>query len=210
MRRVSKWFVTFALTVTLLLVAGLLLPMPNAAEHYVSEGIKKVERIMQSAESSASTGGSTPQRTETGTQIPDAASKRSTGTDKWRLFWAYVRGLYLNNIVPLLLLSAPFVVFAFYPLVVVMNGWVLRVLAAYLSVPPIRVALMVLLSPHAWIELFSYSIATYESFHLSLITLRKKTTWRDIALYALFVALASALLFVAAVVESLTIILLRG
>jgi len=203
MRRVVKWFEIFVLTVTLLFVTAFILPVPESARQCVTEGIKKVEQIAPRAESSASVINTFQQSANNGTNY-------NRSVDKWSLFIAYVQKIYLNNIIVMLLLSIPLGVFGSYPFVIIMNGWVVSVLATNLSVPIYYLMLMMLLTPHTWIELFSYSIAAYESFQLSLIILRKKIARRDILMYCAFVALATIVLFVAAVVESLTIVLLRG
>jgi len=208
-KRVVKWFEMFVLTTVLLLVTVFILPVPEPAKQYIAEGIKKIEQMVQRAESSVSTADASQQVDAEEHSLNVDANHNQT-TDKWHLLVAYAREIYLNNIAVLLFLSIPLGIFGTYPLTVIMNGWVLSILATNLSVPVLYVVMMLLFAPHTWIELFSYSIVAYESFHLSFKVLRKNVARKDIVMHCIFIILASTILFIAAIVESLTIILLRG
>jgi len=195
----------------LMFTTAIAFPVPEPVEEFVNEGVKKIEWMVRDAEANAI--GAVPQAsgyTTIGNISSGGAYVDSMSVDKAKLFATYVKAIYLNNVAPLLLQSIPFAVFVLYPFVVVANGWALRMIAErYLRIPVAQAVLMVLLAPHTWLEIFSYSIAVFEACYISTKALRKNLTWRDVRLYATNIALALILLFAAAVVESLFIIFLR-
>jgi len=118
--------------------------------------------------------------------------------------YAALRTIYLQNVRALLSVSVPVYVLLSYPSLVVVNGWILQLVAEYTSAPLPFVALSLLLSPHTWIEMLAYSIAAYGSFNATLKLLLQQVALADIAACAAHIVLASLVLFVAAVTEVFT------
>jgi len=117
--------------------------------------------------------------------------------------WATVLVIYLNNMIALLTLSVPVYVLVGYPATLLVNGWIIVLLAERFSASRRIVALSLLMYPHTWLEMLSYSIVACGAITLTLRMVASGITSVDVLEHLMVVALASAVLFVAALLEAL-------
>lgn len=115
--------------------------------------------------------------------------------------------IFANNIRVLILSAIPFIGFAMYPLSLTVTSWVLRILAEWGYGENWRdVVVQIFLMPHTYIEVLAYSIAFVEGARLAYhIAVKKDISLRHIKRYLVYLVVAVVVLFVAAVVEAITI-----
>jgi uncharacterized membrane protein SpoIIM required for sporulation len=123
-----------------------------------------------------------------------------------------ITGIFLNNAYVNTLMATPFISLIIYPSVVIVTAWTLRVGVPLEALP--TAIILLLLSPHTYIEMFAYSISFTSSIRTMIRIIKSikssNALNKEHLLYYLFsIAVSFVVLFIAAVVEGISILIFR-
>ena len=111
--------------------------------------------------------------------------------------------LFLNNVRIALLLSIPLINVTVLIPVMLMTAWLGRVLAEMVAGKSwTLVMLMLLATPHSYLEFIAYSIALTEGLYLGWKIVKRKTRRVDFYIYGLYIITSIVILVIAAMVEA--------
>ena len=111
--------------------------------------------------------------------------------------------LFLNNVRIALLLSIPLINIVVLIPVMLMTAWLGRILAEIVagkSWPLVMV--MLLATPHSYLEFIAYSIVLTEGIYLGWKIIKRKAERTDLFVHGLYIAMSIAILAFAAMVEA--------
>jgi len=111
--------------------------------------------------------------------------------------------LFLNNVRIALLLSIPLINIVVLIPVMLMTAWLGRILAEIVagkSWPLVMV--MLLATPHSYLEFIAYSIVLTEGIYLGWKIIKRKAERTDLYVHGLYIAMSIAILAFAAMVEA--------
>jgi len=119
--------------------------------------------------------------------------------------------IFINNAVANLLFMIPFFGLIIYVYVITFTGAVLRFYIDYIltesrySSPKLSILLTLLITPHTYIEFLAYAITVTESIAFSISIIKTKLSKKNILSYFALLGLSYLILYIAAIVETLTI-----
>ena len=197
--RSGLWVLAFLISYIVLIASFYITPPPETLPS-LREGANHVKNVAKNVKQSVEQPTPSSNTTTSGeADMQDAQSLSIVSLFKGTLV------IFKNNLRVDLVFAIPFFGVFIYYVSLLVNGWVMKVLATEMFGEEfsIAIALEVLKMPHAFLEVFAYSVAFVEGGILSYYILRRRNELRTaLKSYAMYLGVSIVILFVAALVEA--------